>query len=234
MSAFLFGMGAVLGLAIVVGIVLFVRWVQAQPADAAGLFPGWFAVVDVETTALDPERGALLSIGAVVPATGDRYYGECFVRAGALVEPEALAVNGATSERLVDMSLRSEAALVSDFAYWMRKRGIRLIGGKNPSFDQGHLKAAWARANMPGRYPLTHRTVDLHSLAWAWALRNRPEVLNADGIKSDELYVMMGMEPEPKPHNALVGALVELDAFRFLIYGRTAADEIIPRGKEGV
>lgn len=203
---------------LVVGFIGWLVFFAPGPIESAPALPGWFAVVDCETSCLDPDRGALLSIGAVVPATGDRYYREARAYVGACIDHESLAVNGFTLEQITDPSKLSEAELFSDFARWMGRRGIRLIGGKNPSFDRDWLKAAWKRANLPGRYMLTHRTIDLHSLAWAWALRHRPEVLvESSTLRSDELYPLLGLEPEPKPHHALTGAVMEAEAFEVLL-----------------
>ena len=54
-------------------------------------------VVDVETSGLDDEKNSLLSIGAVdFYNPKNQFYGECRVREGAEVNPEALEVNGFT------------------------------------------------------------------------------------------------------------------------------------------
>lgn len=182
-------------------------------------WPSWFAVVDVETTALDPAKGSLVSIGAVHPLTGETFYCQCWVREGALIESDALAVNMA--DWLEDRTQPSEAEAVTKFVRWAEKRGVRLIGGKNPSFDVRWLEAAWKRAQTEkqeaGKFPLTHRTLDLHSLALAWAMMHRPEALLAEGFKTDDLYPLLGLPKEPRPHHALTGAKVEAEAFRVLL-----------------
>lgn len=178
-------------------------------------WPAWFAVVDVETTALDAERGSLVSIGAEHPLTGETFYGQCRVRHGALIEPEAMAVNMA--DWIEDGDLPTESELVEKFARWASKRGVRLIGGKNPAFDVRWLFAAWKRAGRDGRLSFSHRTLDLHSLALAWALVNRPAAVTAEGFKTDDVYRLLGLPPEPHPHNALTGARMEMDAFRVLL-----------------
>lgn len=178
-------------------------------------WPAWFAVVDVETTALDAERGSLVSIGAVHPLTGETFYGQCRVREGALIESDAMAVNMA--DWIEDRTLPSEGELVAKFARWAQKRGVRLIGGKNPSFDVRWIFAAWKREGLPGRLSFSHRTLDLHSLALAWALVNRPEAVTAEGFKTDDVYRLLGLPKEPHPHHALTGARMEMDAFRVLL-----------------
>lgn len=192
-------------------------------------WPSWFAVVDVETTALDAQKGALVSIGAVHPLTGDEFYCQCWVCPGAYIDSQSMEINMA--DWIEDRTLPSEAEAVGKFVRWMHRHGVRLIGGKNPSFDVRWLEAAWNRAkdegypglyatpaqNARGKFPLTHRTLDLHSLVLAWAMMHRPEALLAEGFKTDDLYPLLGLPREPKPHNALTGARMEAEAFRVIL-----------------
>jgi hypothetical protein len=198
---------------------------EAEQAAAGGsrriYWPAWFAVVDVETTALakDAHRGSLVSIGAVHPLTGETFYCQCWVREGAYIDPESMAVHMA--DWTDDRTQPSEAEAITRLVHWAKKRGIKLIGGKNPMFDLRWLEAAWMRAQEgrqePGKFPLTHRTLDLHSLALAWALINRPVVVTSEGFKTDDVYRLLGMPDEPKPHHALTGARMEAKAFRVIL-----------------
>lgn len=178
-------------------------------------WPAWFAVVDVETTSLDEQRGSLVSIGAVHPLTGASFYGQCRVRPDALIESDAMAVNMA--DWLEDPRLPTEGELVEKFARWAELRGVRLIGGKNPTFDVRWLFAAHKRAGSPNKLSFTHRTLDLHSLALAWALVYRPVALTAEGFKTDDVYRLLGLPEEPRPHNALTGARMETEAFKVIL-----------------
>ena len=196
------------------------RWRAITPPPLR--WPNGFMVVDCETTGLDCRTHSLISIGAIVPATGEEFYGECRVWPGAHVDAEAMEVNGESMDRLYDLDYQTEAELVREFVCWAQQQGGRIIGGKNPGFDQGFLKAAWKRAHgdllaAENRWPLSHRTICLHALAWGWALRHRPDLVDRDTIKSDDVYVAMGLSREVKPHRADTGARHELEAFRFLL-----------------
>lgn len=191
------------------------RAITAPAVPRSVLWPAWFAVVDCETTALDPKLGSLVSIGAVHPLSGETFYGRCRVREGALIDSKAMEVNGA--DWLEDKALPPETELVAKFARWMHRHGVRLVGGKNPTFDVRWLEAAWARGEFPVKFPITHRTLDLHSLVLAWALVHRPAALLAEGFKTDDLYPLLGLPQEPKPHHALTGATMEAQAFRVIL-----------------
>lgn len=58
------------------------------------------------------------------------------------------------------------------------------------------------------KWPFGHRSVDLHSVAFAKLGKS----LSLDGILQ-----AVGLQPEPKPHNALTGARLERDAFKLLL-----------------
>lgn len=60
---------------------------------------------------------------------------------------------------------------------------------------------------------ISRRAIDLHSLAYWWALREGMD-LAASGFETDEIYRRIGFEPEARPHNALEGARWEMRVFR--------------------
>lgn len=174
--------------------------------------PGSIVVVDVETTALAAGAGAIIEIGAVGLASGEEFFASCRAPSDALIEPKALEVNGATRERVFDLSLPLAHEEVFRFSAWCRWRWLGLLAGMNPRFDLDHLRAV----HTPPHKLLSHRTLDMHSLAIAWAqLRNYP--LPASGLKTDEIYEMLGMPMEPKPHSAIVGARMETIALRTML-----------------
>ena len=101
-------------------------------------------VVDAETTGLDAKRCSLIDLGCVDLATGDEFFGECRVFDGALIEPEALKVNGATEERLHNPLLQSEAELIKAFSAWVKARSTKsrgLLAGQNPALDRDFVQA---------------------------------------------------------------------------------------------
>jgi DNA polymerase III epsilon subunit-like protein len=180
-------------------------------------------VVDVETTGLDPERCGILEIGAVALVSGAEFSALCSVPFGARIEARALEVNGVRYEDLHDRSHPLDWRCVVEFDAWCRERGLTLLAGMNPSFDLGFLKAAGRRAIRDERgepfVPIPafpHRTLDMHSVAVAWAVRHGVPVPER-GFYTDAIYELLGLPPEARPHRAIEGARREAEAFRVLL-----------------
>jgi hypothetical protein len=177
-------------------------------------------VVDIEGGGLDPNRSALLSIGAVDFNSPDRtFYGECQARKGAELDPFALSVCGFSTEQAQDPKKQSEAELIAGFIAWTETAAERTLAGHNTDFDRNFLQAAAKRAKIP--WKLGHRIVDLHTLAYAYQLATGnlgPKPISQ--LNSDSVYALVGMPPEPKPHLGITGATMEAEAFSRLLYGR--------------
>lgn len=179
-------------------------------------------IVDVETTGLDPLRCSIISIGAVDFADPSAtFYAECRAFDGAVVSSDALAINGFTREQIQDLSLPDLSTVLSDFLIWAQQRADMTIAGGNPSFDRDFLHAAFDRCGI--RATFGYRTVDLHSLVFAHHLQRHIPVPLFSGrttLTVDLCFMYVGLPPEPKPHNALVGAKMEAEAFSRLILGK--------------
>ena len=161
--------------------------------------------VDVETSGINPRENALLSIGAVDMANPDnRFYIECRPFEGAVIEDEALQVNGFTREQIEGQSL-SECEAVKEFVAWVKAVGIDkpLMCGQNVTFDRDFIRHACERCEM--RSPFNYRVVDIHSVAWYYITMNgsRPP----KNLSLNRILEMTGAGREPDPHNALTGAM---------------------------
>jgi len=176
-----------------------------------------FVVIDCETSGLSPERHALLSIGAVT-ASGREFYRECLFDESKEIDQAAMAVNG------LDLNLSSSDDVFPEYAVqelcdWLaQEHPCRWIfGGKNPMFDWGFLMAAAEPAGLRDALcaRLSRRAIDLHSLAYWWALSQGMD-LAATGFSTDDIYRRIGFEPEARPHNAMYGARLEMEIFRVL------------------
>lgn len=184
-------------------------------------------VVDVETTGTDPERHSIVSIGALEFEHPERtFYQECRIFNGAQVESAALAVNGFTLEQVTDSTKPTLEQMVGAFIAWCRGAEERTLAGHNTSFDRDFLQSSADRYKLAWHFG--HRVLDLHSFSWMH-MRERgvtpPNRGGRSGLSCDATLVYVGLPEEPEPHNALVGAKMEAEAFSRLMYGRGLLEE---------
>lgn len=184
-------------------------------------------VVDVETTGTHPDRHAILSIGAVdFEAPARQFFGECRIWDGALIESDALAVNGFTPEQATDPARPAQEELLGRFISFCRDTPVRVLGGFNTAFDRDFLQAAAVRCNLDWLFG--HRVLDLHSFAWMHIRRSGafpPLRSGRSRLSASDIMVYCGLPPEPKPHHGLTGAKMEAESFSRLLRGRGLLDE---------
>ncbi len=185
--------------------------------------------VDIETTGTNPEKHSILSLGAVDFEEPTRqFYDECRVWDGAHVEEEALVINGFTEAEIRDSSKKSEAELVESFLAWaMEARGWNFLG-QNASFDLSFVRAACGRAHLD--FPFPHRVIDTHTLCYMHLVSRGVAppfdlVHHHTGINLDFALRYVGIPEEPKPHNALTGALCHAEVASRLLYHRNLLPE---------
>lgn len=177
-------------------------------------------VIDIEASGVDCRVHSLLSIGAVDFSEPNRqYYGECRLRDGASFMEEALAVNGFLYEEIVNPNKQTEIELVEDFLVWFQKCENHTLAGQNPHFDLSFLEQAcrWGGLNMP----FAKRLIDLHSIAVFHMISKGlepPIRKRRSDVDSNMIMRYVGIPEEPRPHNALNGAVWETEAFNRLFY----------------
>jgi DNA polymerase III epsilon subunit-like protein len=184
-------------------------------------------VVDLETSGLGPECG-ILQIGAV-PLDPTRGI-EAFTRNVRLEwwkewQEGAQQVHGITRAEAEDPRRMPDYEAVEDFLLWIEDhvladiKGRALIAGMNPAFDLGFLRRVAEQADLKERFEglISHRTVDMHTLAVAkhWAEPG----LDLDRLQTDKIYDLLGMLAEPRPHVAITGAELERLAIQRLLIG---------------
>jgi len=168
-------------------------------------------VVDVETGGLNPKEHPLLSVGAVdFFNPTNTFYGKCR-SIGKTSTDEALKING------IDIikwnSNMHPATMISEFLVWLNQtKDKTILAGHNPRFDLDFLYQTAKENKMI--LPFSYRTVDLHSVAYAIFTR---EGIKFDKLTADNIYKLLGMQEEKKPHNALIGAQMECMALRKLL-----------------
>lgn len=181
-------------------------------------------ILDIETGGLDPQKNALLSIGAVDYDNGDEFYIESRAMWQSQLDAKALEVNGFTLEQALDINKPTPIEAYIKFQSWAAGRHGLLAGQQVGSLDIPFLRDIHAaierlvngECNPPvptvidGFLPwqFGYRSVDLHSVAFAKFGKS----MSLDGILQ-----AVGLAPEPKPHNALTGARLERDAFKRIL-----------------
>jgi DNA polymerase III epsilon subunit-like protein len=177
--------------------------------------------LDIESSGLDPRKASILSLGAIdTENPTNQFYDECRAWEGADINDESLAVNGFSREEATDPRKKSEAELIEAFFAWAfdGPRDHTTVG-QNPTFDRDFLIAACTRAGRD--FPLAHRTIDTHTLVWLHMILKgtKPPVEHKrSGINLTVALNYCGLPPEPKPHNALTGALVHAEIFARIAY----------------
>jgi DNA polymerase III epsilon subunit-like protein len=176
-------------------------------------------VVDVETTGLNPKKHSIASIGAVdFQNPNKQFYEECKIWSGAEIMREALDVNGFTEEELRDPIKKPLKEVMREFLEWTNAVEDKTIGGENPSFDRDFLIDSAKRYGF--EWPLGYRTDDLHTTCRNYFRRVGETMILKNGrtdLNLDKILNYVGLPSEPKPHNALVGAKMETEAFSRLI-----------------
>jgi DNA polymerase-3 subunit epsilon len=179
--------------------------------------------LDVESSGLDPRVASIVSLGAVdTDDPSNQLYDECRVWDGAEISDEAIAVNGFSREELSGErgEKKTEAELIRDFIAWAMDRPTnRTFVAQNIPFDQSFIQAACKRAGL--EFPFAHRTLDVHTLCWLHMTARGitpPTEKQRSAINLDYVLTYCGLEGEPKPHNALTGAMCHAEAFSRIAY----------------
>lgn len=184
-------------------------------------------VIDIEASGTSPIQNSILSLGALDFSNPDnRLYLECHAWAGAHVNPDALAVNGFTHEQATDHTKPTEGQLIAQFLTWADTIEDQTLVGQNVSFDRDFVRAACERAGY--NYPFAHRTIDTHTLAYMHHILNHVSVpvdKRHSALNLDAILMYVGIPEEPKPHNALTGALSHAEVTARLLYGKKLVPE---------
>lgn len=185
--------------------------------------------VDVEGTGLDAKTCSTVSIGAVdLDDPTNQFYDECRIWDGAHVSDEALAITDLTLKEVgPDSGRKSEAELIAAFIAWaMDRPKTHTFVGQNSSYDRSFVEAACNRAGV--EFPFAHRTLDTHTLCWHHHILRGivpPQHNKRSAINLDYALQYCGLPPEPKPHNALTGALSHAELFSRIVYNKKMLPE---------
>ncbi len=180
--------------------------------------------IDIEASGTNPNTHSIISIGAVDLNDKDkRFYGECRIWDGAHISEEATAIHGQTDEEITDTKKQTEGELVEKFMRWIDSCEDRTLVGQNVSFDRDFIKHACARIHL--ECSLAHRIIDTHSLCYMHIIKRGlvppfDEIKRHSALNLDAVLQYCGIPEEPKPHNALTGAISHAEVAHRLLYDK--------------
>jgi DNA polymerase III epsilon subunit-like protein len=176
------------------------------------------ALIDVETTGLDPDTHEMIDIGAIYIDREGRELGRFFARMQPL-HPEradagAQAVNGFSVERWQSLNAVTPAQAARDFEAFHKQvaRDRKVIfTAFNVWFDQAFVSRWLARHGRSFRDWYHYQVLDLPSMAWARGQR---------GLTGAEIAAALGIAAEtrdPLLHTGESGAQFNLEVYRKLL-----------------
>ncbi len=208
-------LGAVLALA---GLLLALpaAWAQAPwPAQAPGQWG--LAIVDVETTGLDPAFHEMIDIGAIYTDLDGNELGRFFVRIQPphpqRAEPGAVAVNGYSPTRWRELGAVDEGEAVVAFLDFHARVGAGrrfVFTAYNAQFDRGFVDALLNRHGRDFDDFYTYFLLDIPSMAWG---------LGITDLANARVAEQLGLEAEtsdPLRHTGATGADWNLQIYRAL------------------
>lgn len=198
-------------------------------------------VIDIETTGLDFQKNAIVSIGALnFNKLNNSFYQEAKIDREDEVTQEALKINGFSEEEIKDKNKQTQKQLIENFFKWIEEQEIKILAGHNIGFfDLNFLKKKVEKYNI--KIKSRYRSLDLCSVAQTVYFKMNKEFLLDDfkenamslfevlkfcGIPDDRLKLDQGkVVKEGKTHNALEDAKLEAECFSRLLKGQTLLPE---------
>lgn len=167
------------------------------------------AIIDLETSSLDPQTGEILEIGLVLidkdtctilDVMDQKITPEFPERA----DPKALFVNGYQKEDWKDsISLHQALLILSE------KVEKATMLSYNVSFDYAFLQAAWRSTGIQD--PMNYHRLDLLTMAW---MKIPHDKMQSWSLKTVCSY--LNIPPEPKVHRGMNGAMKSYEVYRRL------------------
>lgn len=185
-------------------------------------------VIDIETSGLDPNNHALISLGAVNFEKPDHiFYSECRVFKGAKIDEQALVVNGFTVEDITDPSKQDPKVLLLAFREYANLCSDTTLAGMNPGvFDIPFLEKTAKRERL--EWSFARRSVDLHTLCYAHMRIKRTPIPirnNHTAINLARVLEYVGLEGIDVPHHALEDAKLTAECISRLLYAKPLLEE---------
>lgn len=184
-------------------------------------------IIDCEMTGLDPKKNSIISIGGVdIENPERRLYIECQAWDGAECDPVSLGVNGFTIDQCFDKNKKTLKEAMHEVYEWIQPISDKTLAGQNVYLDMLFLNDAFERAGIDFRFG--YRILDIHTMAYVDHVLSKTALPEKDGQTSLSLSPILrylGLPVEPRPHNALTGAMVSAEAISRLLYKKKLLEE---------
>ncbi len=211
-------------LPVLFGLFVISAVVQATEVPVRSALPGptIIAIIDVETTGLDPSHHEMVDLGALYVRPDGQELGRFFVRIHPphpdRLDPGAAAVNGYSPARWRTLGAVDEAEAVRQWRAFhdqmARASGATVtFAALNAWFDQSFTDALLRRHNSSWRELFHYQILDLPSMAWG---------LGARELGGAALAARYGLEPEtrdPLRHTGESGVEFNLALYRAMLQG---------------
>ena len=211
-------------LQVLFGLLVTSAVVQATEVPVRSALPGptIIAIVDVETTGLDPSHHEMVDLGALYVRPDGQELGRFFVRIHPphpdRLDPGAAAVNGYSPARWRTLGAVDEAEAVRQWRAFhdqmARASGATVtFAALNAWFDQSFTDALLRRHNSSWRELFHYQILDLPSMAWGQGARE---------LGGAALAARYGVEPEtrdPLRHTGESGVEFNLALYRAMLQG---------------
>jgi DNA polymerase III epsilon subunit-like protein len=192
--------------------------------------PEWvLAIVDVETTGLDPAYHEMVDLGAIYVDPDGRELGRFFVRIRPRhpqrLDPGAAAVNGYSEARWHELGAVEEAEAVRR---WLEFHATLAAGHRvvftalNVWFDQAFTTALLARNGKRWRDLFHYQVLDLPSMAWSQGARDL-----AGGALASR-YGIAAETRDPLEHTGSTGVEFNLTLYRAILATRPSSPAASP------
>lgn len=184
-------------------------------------------IIDCEMTGLDPKKNSIISVGGVdIENPERRLYIECQAWDGAECDPESLGVNGFTVEQCFDTNKKTLQEAMQEVYEWIQPIKDKTLAGQNVYLDMYFLNDSFVRSGIDFRF--NYRILDIHTMAYVDHVKRDvllPEKNGQVNLSLSPILRYLGMPVEPRPHNALTGAMVSAEAVSRLLYGKKLLPE---------
>ena len=211
-------------LQVLFGLLVTSAVVQATEVPVRSALPGptIIAIIDVETTGLDPSHHEMVDLGALYVRPDGQELGRFFVRIHPphpdRLDPGAAAVNGYSPARWRTLGAVDEAEAVRQWRAFhdqmARASGATVtFAALNAWFDQSFTDALLRRHNSSWRELFHYQILDLPSMAWGQGARE---------LGGAALAARYGVEPEtrdPLRHTGESGVEFNLALYRAMLQG---------------